>query len=105
MVTDATRRAKLIEGVVAGAAKAVAASPDSRRLSWAFTDVTNVEFNQPHIHEWVNKYWPYTKKSAELGYTNGKPTGWVSSTCRPYRQIVQAKTGIHPRPGRDGRIL
>jgi hypothetical protein len=166
MVTDAARRAKLVDGVVGGAAKAVATSADAHRLlgwdvinepewavkatgnavggqdfepnseldpvsladmkalinesltvlgretpwalrsvgwaaakwSWAFSDITNVEFNQPHIYEWVNKYWPYTKKPAELGYTNGKPTVMGEfylqtnpfNTSDTYAQILQS---------------
>jgi hypothetical protein len=142
MVTDPTRRARLIENVARPAARAVAASPHASRLlgwdvinepewavapvgaaaeggqdfdpnddlapvtlaemkalinetlaalkeetphalrsvgwaaakwQWAFEDVTEVEFHQPHIYAWVNDYWPYTQSPAELGYT-GKPT-------------------------------
>lgn len=40
---------------------------------WAFNDVTNVEFHQPHIYGWVDQYWPYTQTPTQLGYT-GKPT-------------------------------
>jgi hypothetical protein len=43
------------------------------KWSWAFSDVTNVNFNQPHIYGWVNQYWPYTQKPSELGYPD-KPT-------------------------------
>jgi hypothetical protein len=43
------------------------------KWSWAFSDVTGVDFNQPHIYGWVDEYWPYTKTPADLGYT-GKPT-------------------------------
>ncbi len=38
------------------------------KWSWAFEDVTDLEFNQPHIYSWVNEYWPYTLAPAELGY-------------------------------------
>lgn len=38
------------------------------KWAWAFGDVTAVEFNQPHIYEWVNNYWPYTTPPGELGY-------------------------------------
>jgi hypothetical protein len=40
---------------------------------WAFSDVTSVDFHQPHIYAWVNDYWPYTMSPSELGYA-GKPT-------------------------------
>lgn len=43
------------------------------KWSWAFADVANVEFNQPHIYGWVDKYWPYTLVPSELGYPQ-KPT-------------------------------
>lgn len=43
------------------------------KWSWAFSDLPNVDFHQPHIYGWVNQYWPYTMSPAELGYT-GKPT-------------------------------
>lgn len=43
------------------------------KWSWAFSDVTEVEFHQPHIYGWVHEWWPYTQTPAELGYT-GKPT-------------------------------
>lgn len=43
------------------------------KWSWAFEDVTKVDFHQPHIYSWVNDYWPYTQSPAELGY-QGKPT-------------------------------
>jgi hypothetical protein len=38
------------------------------KWAWAFADVTDVEFNQPHIYKWVNDYWPYTTPPADLGY-------------------------------------
>lgn len=38
------------------------------KWAWAFEDLTNVEFNQPHIYAWVNDYWPYTTPPDELGY-------------------------------------
>lgn len=40
---------------------------------WAFSDITEVDFHQPHIYGWVHEWWPYTQSPAELGYT-GKPT-------------------------------
>jgi hypothetical protein len=43
------------------------------KWSWAFADVTNVQFNQPHIYGWVDKYWPYATPPGNLGYPN-KPT-------------------------------
>lgn len=43
------------------------------KWSWAFSDVTAVDFHQPHIYAWVNDYWPYTSSPSALGYT-GKPT-------------------------------
>ncbi len=43
------------------------------KWAWAFSDITAVDFHQPHIYGWVNTYWPYTQSPAELGYT-GKPT-------------------------------
>jgi hypothetical protein len=43
------------------------------KWAWAFNDVTNLEFNQPHIYGWVDTYWPYTLAPAELGYPD-KPT-------------------------------
>lgn len=43
------------------------------KWSWAFTDITNVDFNQPHIYGWVNDYWPYTTAPADLGYKNDRP--------------------------------
>ncbi len=139
LVTDATRRAKLVDNVVKPAAQAAAAAPHVSRLlgwdvinepewailesglndqdfdpneeldavslddmkalineslaaletatpdallsvgwaaakwAWAFSDITAVDFHQPHIYGWVNTYWPYTQSPAELGYT-GKPT-------------------------------
>lgn len=42
------------------------------KWSWAFQDV-NVDFHQPHIYAWVNKYWPYTTTPDKLGYPAGKP--------------------------------
>lgn len=53
-----------------------AATPSAQRSvgwaaakwAWAFSDVTGVEFNQPHIYEWVNNYWPYSTPPSELGY-------------------------------------
>ncbi len=38
------------------------------KWAWAFEDVTDIEFNQPHIYSWVNAYWPYTTPPDELGY-------------------------------------
>ena len=38
------------------------------KWAWAFEDLTNVDFNQPHIYAWVNDYWPYTTAPDELGY-------------------------------------
>lgn len=139
LVTDATRRAKLIENIVVPAARAAKAAPHAERLlgwdvinepewaieptgtndqdftpndeldavsltdmkalinetltalatetphalrsvgwaaakwAWAFNDVTNVDFHQPHIYGWVDQYWPYTQSPTQLGYT-GKPT-------------------------------
>lgn len=43
------------------------------KWSWAFSDVSIVDFHQPHIYAWVNDYWPYTSSPSELGYS-GKPT-------------------------------
>lgn len=43
------------------------------KWQWAFDDVTNVDFHQPHIYAWVNDYWPYSSTPAELGYDD-KPT-------------------------------
>ncbi|MGE5785176.1 MAG: hypothetical protein ACM3ZE_11325 [Myxococcales bacterium] len=43
------------------------------KWSWAFTDVTKIDFNQPHIYGWVNDYWPYTTAPADLGYKNDRP--------------------------------
>ncbi len=42
------------------------------KWSWAFPDV-DVDFHQPHIYAWVNKYWPYTTTPDKLGYPAGKP--------------------------------
>jgi hypothetical protein len=38
------------------------------KWSWAFNDITDLEFNQPHIYGWVDKYWPYTTAPTALGY-------------------------------------
>lgn len=139
LVTDATRRARLIENVIKPVVQAAASSPDASRLlgwdvinepewaiaptgsndqdftpndeldavsladmkalineslavmatdtpnalrsvgwaaakwSWAFDDVTNVDFHQPHIYGWVDQYWPYTQTPSQLGYAD-KPT-------------------------------
>jgi hypothetical protein len=43
------------------------------KWSWAFTDVTALDFNQPHIYGWVDEYWPYTQTPTQLGYL-AKPT-------------------------------
>jgi hypothetical protein len=43
------------------------------KWSWAFTDITTLDFNQPHIYGWVDEYWPYTWTPSQLGYTT-KPT-------------------------------
>lgn len=43
------------------------------KWAWAFNDVTNVDFHQPHIYGWVDQYWPYTYTPTELGYGD-KPT-------------------------------
>jgi hypothetical protein len=43
------------------------------KWAWAFNDVTGIDFNQPHIYGWVDEYWPYTEKPAQLGYP-AKPT-------------------------------
>jgi hypothetical protein len=43
------------------------------KWAWAFNDVSNVDFHQPHIYGWVDQYWPYTQSPTELGYA-GKPT-------------------------------
>jgi hypothetical protein len=43
------------------------------KWSWAFTDLA-LDVNQPHIYGWVNQYWPYTRKPAELGYPATRPT-------------------------------
>ncbi len=29
---------------------------------------TDIDFYQPHIYDWVNDYWPYSKSPAELGF-------------------------------------
>ncbi len=33
--------------------------------AWSGTDI---DFYQPHIYDWVNDYWPYSKSPAELGF-------------------------------------
>lgn len=38
------------------------------KWAWAFADVTDVDFNQPHIYAWVNEFWPYTTLPGDLGY-------------------------------------
>ncbi len=43
------------------------------KWSWAFTDITSLDFNQPHIYAWVDEYWPYTQTPSQLGYP-AKPT-------------------------------
>jgi hypothetical protein len=43
------------------------------KWAWAFNDLA-LDVNQPHIYGWVNEYWPYTKKPAELGYPATRPT-------------------------------
>jgi hypothetical protein len=43
------------------------------KWAWAFKDVTDIDFDQPHIYAWVDQYWPYTSTPTELGY-GGKPT-------------------------------
>jgi hypothetical protein len=43
------------------------------KWSWAFNDITSLDFNQPHIYGWVDEYWPYTQTPTQLGYP-GKPT-------------------------------
>jgi hypothetical protein len=43
------------------------------KWSWAFNDITSLDFNQPHIYGWVDEYWPYTQTPAQLGYPS-KPT-------------------------------
>ncbi len=55
------------------------------KWAWAFSDVTAVDFHQPHIYGWVNTYWPYTSTPAALGYT-GKPTvmGEYYLTAMPF---------------------
>jgi hypothetical protein len=45
----------------------------ANKWSWAFTDVTGIDFNQPHIYGWVDQYWPYTEMPSALGYP-AKPT-------------------------------
>jgi len=43
------------------------------KWAWAFNDMANIDFHQPHIYGWVNDWWPYTDTPAELGYGD-KPT-------------------------------
>lgn len=43
------------------------------KWQWAFSDITNVDFHQPHIYGWVNTWWPYTSSPSALGYGD-KPT-------------------------------
>lgn len=43
------------------------------KWAWAFTDVTSLDFDEPHIYGWVDEYWPYTKSPSELGY-GSRPT-------------------------------
>lgn len=38
------------------------------KWAWAFDDITDVDFDQPHIYSWVNEWWPYTSSPSELGY-------------------------------------
>jgi len=33
---------------------------------------SDIDFYQPHIYDWVNDYWPYSRSPAELGF-NDKP--------------------------------
>lgn len=33
--------------------------------AWSGTDI---DFYQPHIYDWVNAYWPYSKSPSELGF-------------------------------------
>lgn len=35
--------------------------------AWSNTDI---DFYQPHIYDWVNDYWPYSKSPAELGISD-----------------------------------
>lgn len=43
------------------------------KWAWAFKDVTDIDFDQPHIYGWVDQYWPYTSSPTKLGY-GSKPT-------------------------------
>jgi hypothetical protein len=43
------------------------------KWQWAFSDISAVEFHQPHIYGWVNEWWPYTESPSDLGYGD-KPT-------------------------------
>jgi len=58
------------------------------KWAWAFDDVTNIDFDQPHIYGWVDQYWPYTKNPADLGYGK-KPT-------------VMGEFYLQPMPFSDG---
>jgi hypothetical protein len=55
------------------------------KWSWAFNDITTLDFNQPHIYGWVDEYWPYTLTPTQLGYP-AKPTvyGEFSLASQPF---------------------
>lgn len=52
------------------------------KWAWAFSDVTSLDFDQPHIYGWVDQYWPYTKTPTELGY-GSRPTVMGEFFLRP----------------------
>jgi hypothetical protein len=60
----------------------------SVKWSWAFADVTDLEFNQPHIYGWANADWPYTLLPNELGY--------------PDRPTLYGEFGLASMPFADG---
>jgi hypothetical protein len=55
------------------------------KWAWAFKDITDLEFNQPHIYGWVDEYWPYTTAADQLGYP-ARPTvfGEFSLSSMPF---------------------
>jgi len=62
------------------------------KWSWAFQDITDLEFNQPHIYAWVDAYWPYTQMPSQLGYP-AKPTvyGEFFLTAMPFTDSTNTK--------------
>ncbi len=76
-VTLAEMKALINESIVALKATTpnaqVSVGWAAAKWAWAFSDVTGVDFHQPHIYGWVDKYWPYTSTPTSLGY-GGKPT-------------------------------